>query len=82
MGCLDRLSRLENTWTWRNRREVEACAQEEARLWPHGKALKRLKEKVKKMMGSAVKPVISVNMVIVVIILSGSAELKLDFIDF
>jgi hypothetical protein len=34
------------------------------------------------MVGSAVKLVISVNMVIVVVMLSGSAELKLDFIDF
>jgi hypothetical protein len=34
------------------------------------------------MMGSVVKPVISVNMVMVVIMRSGSAELKLDFIDF
>jgi hypothetical protein len=75
-------SRLENTWTWRNCKEVEACAQEEARLWPLGKVLKRLKKDSEKMIGSAVKPVSSVNMVIVVILLSGSAELKLDFIDF
>jgi hypothetical protein len=33
------------------------------------------------MVGSAVKLVISVNMVIVVV-MPGSAELKLDFIDF
>ena len=32
-------------------------------------------------MGSAVKPVSSMNMVIVVIMLSGSAKFKLNFID-